>query len=92
VDINNNGLIVGRAETGATYTEGGLTYNVVHACAWYNNVIYDLGIHSNFYAYDLANPFPFSEAIAVNENNRIAGNSYSPNEHYRGFVLDAVLP
>ena len=78
VDINNNGLIVGRAETGATYSEGGLTYNVVHACAWYNNVIYDLGIHNNFYAYDLANPFPFSEAIAVNENNRIAGNSTVP--------------
>lgn len=92
VDINNNGLIVGRAETGATYTEGGLTYNVVHACAWYNNVIYDLGIHSDFYDYDLANPFPFSEAIAVNENNRIAGNSYSPNQHYRGFIIDSPVP
>ncbi len=52
VDINNNGLIVGRSETGATYSEGGITYNIVHACAWYNNVIYDLGIHSDFYAYD----------------------------------------
>jgi probable HAF family extracellular repeat protein len=92
VDINNNGLIVGKSETGATYTEGGVTYNVVHACAWYNNVIYDLGIHSDFYAYSLANPFPFSEAIAVNDNNRIAGNSYSPNEHYRGFILDSPVP
>ena len=98
VDINNydngNGysLIVGRSETGATYTEGGVTYNVVHACAWYNNVIYDLGIHKDFYDYSIANPIPFSEAIAVNDNNRIAGNSYSPNAHYRGFVLDAVLP
>ena len=92
VDINNNGLIVGRSETGATITEGNVTYNVVHACAWYNNIIYDLGIHSDFYDYDLANPFPFSEAIAVNDNNRIAGNSYSPNAHYRGFILDAVLP
>ena len=92
VDINDNGLIVGNSETGATYTTGGITYNVVHAFAWYNNVIYDLGIHSNFYSYNLANPFPFSEAIAVNNNNRIAGNSYSPNAHYRGFILDAVIP
>ncbi len=92
VDINDNGLIVGRSETGATYTEGGVTYNVVHACAWYNNVIYDLGIHSDFYAYSLANPFPFSEAIAVNNNNRIAGNSYSPNAHYRGFIIDSPIP
>ncbi len=92
LDINNNGLIVGNSETGETYTEGGVTYNVVHACAWYNNVIYDLGIHSDFYDYDLANPFPFSEAIAVNDNNRIAGNSYSPNQHYRGFILDSPVP
>jgi probable HAF family extracellular repeat protein len=92
VDINDNNLIVGRSETGETYTEGGLTYNVVHACAWYNNVIYDLGIHSDFYSYDLADPFPFSEAIAVNNNNRIAGNSYSPNAHYRGFIVDSSVP
>ena len=92
VDINNNGLIVGRSETGETITEGGITYNVAHACAWYNNVIYDLGIHSDFYDYGLANPFPFSEAIAVNDNNRIAGNSYSPNAHYRGFILDSPVP
>ena len=35
--INNN-LIVGYSETGATYSQGGVTKKVVHACAWYNNV------------------------------------------------------
>ena len=95
--INNNGLIVGRSETGDTYTEGGQTLNVVHAFAWYNNVIYDLGVHNDFYDYSFIQPYPFSEAVDVivdsNGHNIIAGNSYTINQHYRGFVLDAgVLP
>ena len=65
---------------------------MVNTCAWYGNVIYDLGVHSDFYAYDFIEPIPFREAIAVNDNNRIAGNSYSINLHYRGFVLDSPVP
>ena len=90
--INNNGLIVGQSETGDTYTEGGQTLPVVHACAWYNNVIYDLGVHNDFYDYPFILPYPFSEAIDVTVdslgNNIIAGNSYTINQHYRGFVLN----
>ncbi len=90
--INNNGLIVGYAETGAIYSQGGVTQPIVHACAWYGNVIYDLGIHNDFYTFPFVEPYPFSEAIDVNDNNRIAGNSYTINQHYRGFVLDAPVP
>jgi len=86
--INDNGLIVGYAETGEIYSQGGVTQPIVHACAWYGNVIYDLGIHNDFYTYPFVEPYPFSEAIDVNDNNRIAGNSYTLNQHYRGFVLD----
>jgi len=90
--INNNGLIVGYAETGEIYNQGGITRPIVHACAWYGNTIYDLGIHNDFYDYPFVGPYPFSEAIDVNDNNRIAGNSYTINQHYRGFVLDSPVP
>jgi probable HAF family extracellular repeat protein len=90
--INNNNLIVGYSETGATYSQGGVTKKVVHACAWYNNVIYDLGIHDDFYDFDFTEPMPFSEAVDVNDNNRIGGNTYSINSHYRGFYVDSTVP
>jgi probable HAF family extracellular repeat protein len=90
--INNNNLIVGYSETGDTYSQGGVTQKVVHACAWYDGVIYDLGIHDDFYDYDFSEPIPFSEAVDVNDNNRIAGNSYSINLHYRGFFVDSSVP
>ena len=92
VAINNNGLIVGYSETGETYDQGGVTASIVHACAWYGNTIYDLGVHNDFYAYPFVESYPFSEAIDVNDDNRIAGNSYTINSHYRGFIIDAVLP
>ena len=62
---------------------------IVHACAWYGNVIYDLGIHNDFYDYPFVDSFPFSEAIDVNNSDRIVGNSFTINSHYRGFILDA---
>lgn len=58
----------------------------VHACAWCGRVICDLGVHNDFYTY------PFGKAVAVNDNNRIAGNSFAFNSHYRDFILDATLP
>jgi probable HAF family extracellular repeat protein len=90
--INNNNLIVGYSETGATYSQGGVTQEVVHACAWYDGTIYDLGIHDDFYSYNFSEPIPFSEAVDVNDNNRIAGNSFSINLHYRGFYVDSSVP
>jgi len=92
VAINNNGLIVGYSETGDTYSQGSVTQPIVHACAWYGDVIYDLGVHNDFYDYPFVQPYPFSEAIGVNDNNRIAGNSYTINSHYRGFIIDVTLP
>jgi probable HAF family extracellular repeat protein len=88
VAINDDGIIVGRSETGGVYSQGGETLAVVHACAWYNGVIYDLGIHSDFYTYPFTDPFPFSEAVAINEDGVVAGNSYTINAHFRGFVVD----
>ncbi len=90
--INDNGLVVGYSETGETYNQGGISQPIVHACAWYGDVIYDLGIHNDFYEYPFVQPYPFSEAIDVNNDGRIAGNSFTINSHYRGFVIDAVLP
>jgi probable HAF family extracellular repeat protein len=90
--INDNGLVVGYSETGETYSQGGITKPIVHACAWYGDVIYDLGIHNDFYEYPFVQPYPFSEAIDVNNEGRIAGNSFTINSHYRGFVIDAVMP
>lgn len=90
--INDNGLVVGYSETGDTYSQGGVTQPIVHACAWHGNVIYDLGIHNDFYSYPFVQPYPFSETIGVNDSNRIAGNSYTINSHYRGFILDALIP
>jgi len=91
--INDNGWIVGYSETGETCDVcDDITQPIVHACAWYGGVIYDLGTHDDFYPYILADPMPFSEAVDINENNQIAGNSYSINSHYRGFVIQAVAP
>ena len=90
--INNNNLIVGYSETGETYSQGGVTEAVVHACAWYGDVIYDLGVHDYFYDYEFSEPMPFSEAVDVNDNDFIAGNSYSINLHYRGFYVDSLVP
>ena len=88
IAINDNGLIIGYSETGETYTQGTLTSEVIHSCVWYDNVIYDLGIHNDFYTYPFIQSFPFSEAVAINNNNRITGNSYTINSHSRGFILD----
>ena len=54
--------------------------------------IYDLGIHDDFYDFDFTEPMPFSEAVDVNDNNRIDGSTYSINSHYRGFYVDSTVP
>jgi len=92
VAINDNGVIIGYSETGEIYNEGNHSFNVVHGCVWHENVIYDLGVHNDFYDYPFVQPFPFSESVAINESNRIIGNSYTVNNHFRGYVLDAAFP
>lgn len=90
--INDAGQVVGYSETGTLYTEGAVTVMEVRAFLWDNGVMYDLGVHDDFYNYPFVKPFPFSEAVAINENGEIAGNSHSINAHYRGFFLEPVIP
>ncbi|MBA3030177.1 MAG: DUF3466 family protein [Desulfobacteraceae bacterium] len=90
--INDNGVVIGYSETGETYTQGEQSRAVVHGCVWYDNIIYDLGIHNDFYEYPFVQSYPFSEAVVINESNRIAGNSTTINSHSRGFIIDPVFP
>ena len=95
IAINDNGVIIGYSETGETYAQGNQTSEVIHSCVWYDDVVYDLGIHNDFYTYPFIQSFPFSEAVAINNDNRIIGNSYTINSHSRGFILDpdpAIIP
>ncbi len=90
--INDNGMIIGYSETGTTYSEGSQDVDIYHACVWYNDEIYDFGVITDFYENSDVTNYPFSECIAINENNRIAGNSYTINDHSRGFILDPIIP
>ncbi|MGD9160007.1 MAG: hypothetical protein PVG39_16450 [Desulfobacteraceae bacterium] len=90
--INDNGLIIGASGTGDIYNEGSQKADIYHACVWYNDEVYDLGVPTDYYDYSVADAYPFSEGFAVNEDNRIAGNAYTINESSRGFILDPTLP
>jgi len=92
VAINDNGIVVGYSTTGEVYTEGNLSQAIVHAFVWRNGRMYDLGTHVPIYAYPFAFNFPFSEAVATNENNMIVGNSFTINAHHRGYILNPVFP
>jgi len=90
--INEAGQVAGYSDTGATYREGGTAYTVRHAFLWDNGVMYDLGIHNYFYDYAFVEPYPFSEAVDINDNGQVTGNSITINSHYRGFFLSPVFP
>ncbi|WP_305044344.1 DUF3466 family protein [Geoalkalibacter sp.] len=90
--INDAGQVVGYSETGKLYTEGATTVREVRAFLWDNGVMYDLGVHDELYNYPFVKPFPFSEAVAINNKGEIAGNSHAINNHYRGFYLKPVFP
>jgi probable HAF family extracellular repeat protein len=92
VAINDNGIVIGYSTTGEVYTEGNISRAIVHAFAWRNGTIYDLGTHVPAYTYPFASNFPFSEAVAINEDNTIVGNSFTINAHHRGFYLTPVFP
>ncbi|BBO82161.1 hypothetical protein DSCO28_27270 [Desulfosarcina ovata subsp. sediminis] len=87
VAINDNGVVIGYSETGETYETGSKTYNIYHACAWYDGGIYDLGVVESDDA-----DFIFSVGVAINNSDRITGNSYTINDFTRGFVIDAIFP
>ncbi len=57
-DINDNGLIVGCAETGGIYSRRWYylqrLYTPVRGT---DNVIYDLGVHNDFYTYAFVLPY-----------------------------------
>lgn len=91
--INEAGQVVGYSETGTFYTEGGIDpVKVWHAFLWDNGVMYDLGVHNDFYDYPFVQPYPFSEAVDINAGGDVAGNSITINRHYRGFYLSPVFP
>ncbi len=90
--INEAGQIVGWSETGEFYNEQGVTAPIRHAFLWQNGIMYDLGTHDYFYAYPFKPPFPFSEAVAINADGQVAGNSTTINAHSRGFSLTPIFP
>ena len=91
--INEAGQVVGYSETGALYQEEGIApFPVRHAFLWDNGVMYDLGVHNDFYDYAFVQPYPFSEAVDINAGGDVAGNSITINSHYRGFYLSPVFP
>jgi probable HAF family extracellular repeat protein len=93
--INDAGQVVGWAETGEFYDEEGVVRPVRHAFLWENGTMYDLGVHNDFYDYPFIPPYPFSYAVAINEQgilNALTGNSVTINEHSRGFFLSPEMP
>lgn len=92
VAINDNNVVIGYSETGQSYKEGNITRSIVHAFAWRDGIMYDLGTHVPSFVYPFTPNFPFSEATAINEANTIIGGSYTINSHFRGFLLFPTFP
>ncbi len=91
--INEAGQVVGYSETGEFYQEPGLDpLPIVHAFLWENGVMYDLGTHRPPYTYPFIPSFPFSEAVAINASGKVAGNSFTINNHFRGYYLAPLVP
>lgn len=90
--INEAGQVTGWSETGQFYEEQGVVVPIRHAFLWDQGIMFDLGTHNDFYVYPFIPSFPFSEAVALNASGKVAGNSITINEHYRGFYLSPVFP
>ncbi len=90
--INEAGQVVGWSETGDLYEEQGVLVPIRHAFFWNSGVMYDLGVHDDFYDYPFTPPYPFSESVALNELGELAGNSITINSFTRGFYLKPVIP
>jgi len=86
--INDNGVVTGVSETGETYSAGSQEIDIYHACIWYKGELYDIGVITDFDNAPDGVSYPFSTSVALNANNRVAGNSITVGNHYRGFILD----
>jgi|GEM_PF-1898667 len=92
LNINEAGQIVGWSETGEFYMEQGFILPIRHGFLWDNGTMYDLGTHDYFYDFAFTPPYPFSEAVDVNELGELTGNSITINAHPRGFYLNPDIP
>lgn len=90
--INNQGVVVGYADTGATYEENGIRLGIQRAFSWRNGVMYDLGTHNDFYDFFFVPPYPISRGVAINSVGQIIGNSITINSHTRAFFLTPAYP
>jgi probable HAF family extracellular repeat protein len=90
--INDAGWVVGYSDVGRTLQDATGTYTIKHAFLWVNGVMYDLGVHNDFYDYPFIDSYPFSEAVGINATGTLVGNSTSINVNSRGFVLTPNLP
>ncbi len=90
--INESGQVVGWSETGNFYEEQGVLLPVRHGFLWDNGTMSDLGTHDDFYDFPFKPPYPFSEAVDINEFGDLTGNSTTINDHIRDFYLQSVAP
>lgn len=92
VDINDQGTVVGYADTGENYEENGISLGVQRGAIWKDGVIYDLGTHNDFYNFFFLPSYPRSRGVGINSTGQIIGNSITINNHYRSFFLNPVYP
>jgi probable HAF family extracellular repeat protein len=90
--INESGQVVGWSETGDFYEEQGVLLPIRHGFLWDNGTMSDLGTHDDFYDFPFKPPYPFSEAVDINESGDLTGNSITINDHSRGFYLQPEAP
>lgn len=92
VAINSNGWVVGYSQTGGTIVDTNGVFAEEHAFLWVNGVMYDLGVHNDFYDYPFIDSYPFSRATGINDAGQVVGNSISTSGNSRTFVLTPVFP
>jgi probable HAF family extracellular repeat protein len=90
--VNDAGWVVGYSDVGRTLQDATGTYIIKHAFLWANGVMYDLGVHNDFYDYPFIDSYPFSKAVGINATGTLVGNSTSINANSRSFVLTPNLP
>ncbi len=92
IAINDQGDVVGYSDTGAALTDATGSFKVFHPFLWRDGVMYDLGVHNDFYDYSFIASYPLGKAVGINENGTVVGNSTNINKNSRGFILNPVFP